>query len=121
LLADDLASAYEQTGSFLEVGVAYVQFAVGHRAHFTVMYRPELLRNGDERLDAARRRSGDALYGRVGSVAPDIDAIRAGVAAWALVHGIATLFLDANLPAELGSDPGAITRSLAPLLFQGPG
>ena len=28
-------------GRFLEVGVAYVRFAVTHRAHFEVMYRPD--------------------------------------------------------------------------------
>src|SRR5215471_15318282 len=32
---------------FLEMGVAYVRFAVGHRAHFEVMYRPELYHPDD--------------------------------------------------------------------------
>src|SRR5215475_11076814 len=36
---------------FLEMGVAYVRFAVTHRAHFEVMYRPELYHP-----DAGRRR-----------------------------------------------------------------
>jgi AcrR family transcriptional regulator len=118
-MADDLGAAYERTGSFLEVGVAYVEFAVGHPAHFAVMFRPELLRTHDPRLDAARRRSSDGLYGRVGSVAPDVDALRAGVAAWALVHGVATLYLGGNLPPALGDDPAAITRSAAAQLFPG--
>jgi AcrR family transcriptional regulator len=120
LLSDALVGAYERTASFLEVGVAYVEFAVANRAHFAVMYRPELLRDDDARLAAARRRSSDALYGRVGTVAPNVEALRAGAAAWALVHGIATLYVDGNLPAGLGDDPAAITRSLAQLLFQRP-
>src|SRR5829696_3636865 len=38
-LAATLRQAYQTTGSFLEVGVAYVRFAVTHRAHFEVMFR----------------------------------------------------------------------------------
>ena len=66
LLADELQDAFGRTGSFLEVGVAYVGFAVRHRAHFEVMFRPELLRGDDPALAAARGRSRDALYGPIG-------------------------------------------------------
>ena len=119
LLADETEGAYGRTGSFLEVGVAYVGFAIRHRAHFEVMFRPDLLRADDPALAAAQLRSGEALYGHVGSVAPGPDAVtlRAGVAAWALVHGIATLYLDGNLPPALGDDPEAITREIAVQLF----
>jgi AcrR family transcriptional regulator len=120
LFAGELNAAFARTGSFLEVGVAYVLFAVRHRAHFEVMFRPELLRAGDPALDAARQRSRDALYGTIGSVPlpPDADTLRAGVAAWALVHGLATLYLDGNLPRELGDDPETIARSIAGQLFR---
>ena len=117
LLADQLEAAWERTGSFLEVGVAYVGFAVRHRAQFAVMFRPELLDAEDPALVAAQERSSRALYGGVGSVAPQADAIRAGVAAWALVHGLATLYLDGNLPAQLGDDPEVIARDAAGYLF----
>ena len=119
LLADELGAAFERTGSFLEVGVAYVGFAVRHPAHFAVMFRPDLLRADDPELDAARRRSSDALYGTVGSVpvVSEEDTLRAGVAGWALVHGLATLYLGGNLPPALGDDPEAIARSSASLLF----
>jgi AcrR family transcriptional regulator len=121
LLADDLNAAFAATGSFLEVGVAYVGFAVRHRAHFEVMFRPELLRADDPALTAARRRSREALYGTIGSVGlPAGTAILApGVAAWALVHGLATLYLDGNLPPALGDDPEAIARKVASNLFSG--
>jgi AcrR family transcriptional regulator len=120
LLADETAGAFSRTGSFLEVGVAYVGFAVRHRAHFEVMFRPELLRADDPALAAARRRSGEALYGPVGTVAldPSSDTLRAGVAAWALVHGLATLYLDGNLPPALGDDPEVIAREIAVHLFR---
>jgi AcrR family transcriptional regulator len=121
LLADDLNAAFAATGSFLEVGVAYVGFAVRHRAHFEVMFRPEMLRADDPALTAARRRSREALYGTIGSVRlPAGTAILApGVAAWALVHGLATLYLDGNLPPALGDDPEAIARKVASNLFSG--
>lgn len=119
MLAAELWAAFERTGSFLEVGVAYVGFAVNHRAHFEVMFRPELLRGDDPALAAARQRSREALYGPLGGVPLDTgaDAMRAGVAAWALVHGLATLYLDGNLPPALGDDPEAITREIAVHLF----
>jgi AcrR family transcriptional regulator len=121
LLADELNAAFASTGSFLEVGVAYVGFAVRHRAHFEVMFRPELLRADDHALAAARQRSREALYGPLGSVPLDsgTDSLRAGVAAWALVHGLATLYLGGNLPPTLGNDPEAITREIAVYLFPG--
>ena len=53
-LAATLREVYEATGSFLEVGVAYVGFAVNHRAHFEVMFRPELYRTDDPELVRAR-------------------------------------------------------------------
>jgi AcrR family transcriptional regulator len=119
LLADELNAAFATTGSFLEVGVAYVGFAVRHRAHFEVMFRPELLSAADPALAAARLRSREALYGSLGSVPLDArtDALGAGVAAWALVHGLATLYLDGNLPEALGQDPEAIARRIAGHLF----
>ena len=69
LLADELAAAWADTGRFLEVGVAYVRFAVAHPAHFAVMFRPELLHLDDPALRAAKARSDAALYGGVEQVA----------------------------------------------------
>jgi AcrR family transcriptional regulator len=117
LLADELSETFERTRSFLEVGVAYVRFAVRHPAHFAVMYRPELLRDDDPALADARRRASGVLYGGVGSAAPDADALQAGVAAWSLVHGLATLYLGRNLPPALGDDAESIARDAARFLF----
>jgi AcrR family transcriptional regulator len=120
MLADELNAAFASTGSFLEVGVAYVGFAVRHRAHFEVMFRPELLRGDDPALAAARQRSREALYGTIGSVGlpAGTDTLGAGVAAWALVHGLATLYLGGNLPPTLGDDAEAIAREIAVHLFR---
>src|SRR3954468_1172678 len=34
-------------GAFLDAGLAYIEFAVDHPAHFAVMYRPDLYRADD--------------------------------------------------------------------------
>jgi AcrR family transcriptional regulator len=120
MLANELRRSYARTGSFLEVGVAYVHFAVRHRAHFEVMYRPELYRTDDPDLEAARQQAGAVLYGPLGD-RPDVAPAQmrhAGLAAWSLVHGLATLLLTGNLPPEASQDPEALTRVVAGYLFQ---
>jgi hypothetical protein len=72
---------------------------------------------------AARHRAADALNGGVGTVAatrrgPDIPL--AGTAAWCLVHGFATLWLNHALPPNLGDDPQAAARNVAAILFRAP-
>jgi hypothetical protein len=95
------------------VGVAYVRFAVSHRAHFEVMYRPELYRPDDAEVRQARAAAAVLLYG---TASPDAGQLAAGAAAWSLVHGLATLWLNGNLPEQLGTDPEDITRIVAPYL-----
>lgn len=123
LLADALTDAQQRTGSVLEVGVAYVRFAVGHRAHFEVMYRPDLYHADDPVVRAARDRAGEALYSGIGSL-PDgragHDARLAGVAAWSLVHGFATLWLTGVLPSGLGDDLETTARAVVGILFRAP-
>src|SRR5215471_5826327 len=98
---------------FLEMGVAYVRFAVTHRAHFEVMYRPELYHPDDPEVSRARADAAALLYG---TASPDAAQLAAGAAAWSLVHGLATLWLNGNLPEQLGHDPEEITRIVAPHL-----
>jgi AcrR family transcriptional regulator len=118
-LAVTLREAHEATGSFLEVGVAYVRFAVTHRAHFELMFRPELYRTEDPELVRARDAARAMLYPPAAEVTdgPDGGDVRAGVAAWSLVHGLATLWLNQNLPPQLGDDPEQIAREVARYLF----
>jgi AcrR family transcriptional regulator len=123
LLAEALTTVQRDTREFLEVGVAYVRFAIDHRAHFEVMYRPDLYRPDDPAVQAARQRAADALYGGPGSLpaaqrGPDVRL--AGVAAWSLVHGFATLWLNHALPEGLGDDPEAAARAVAAILFRAP-
>ena len=117
-LAATLRDTYQATGSFLEVGVAYVGFAVTHRAHFEVMFRPELYRTDDPDLVRARDGARSLLYPpAAAATSPGGDEVRAAVAAWSLAHGLATLWLNRNLPPQLGDDPEQIAREVARYLF----
>jgi AcrR family transcriptional regulator len=110
LLGEALRQAHETRRSFLESGVAYVRFAVTHRAHFEVMFRPELYHRDDEEVLAAKAVTAALLY-RTENASEE--QFRTGIAAWAIVHGIATLWLNGNLPQRLGDDPEEITRAIA--------
>lgn len=114
LLAADLARAWAEAGSFLDVGVAYVRFALERRSYFAVMFRPELYDPADPEVAAARGAARALLYGPPGAVAgpPDAAAREIGLAAWSLAHGFATLWLDGNLVAESAADPEHLARAV---------
>ncbi|MGC5018548.1 TetR/AcrR family transcriptional regulator [Micromonospora sp. DT47] len=139
---DRLAAALGRAGDdLLEVGVAYVRFAVDHRAHFEVMFRPDLYRGDDAGVTAARARAGAALRGGVAALrgrsaggprrevgAQPIPAGGAGpewpdadpdtLAAWSIVHGFATLWLAGALPLRADTDPESAARAVIRRLFE---
>lgn len=127
LLAERLVSVRESGQGFIESGVAYVEFAVEHPAHFHVMFSAALL-DDDPELHAARASTFAELRTGVDrlSSGPIEDAAAAALAAWALVHGIATLALSGNLdaaalrPLIAGGDLSAITRRAAGMLYGSP-
>ncbi|MCX5412052.1 TetR/AcrR family transcriptional regulator [Streptomyces sp. NBC_00059] len=120
LFADALTDAPD----LRERGVAYVRFATGHPAHFQVMFRPELHRADDQDLLAAKERATEALRAGVSGLSDadrGDDARLAGIAAWSLAHGFATLLLSGNLEGPVdGRDPAEVFRVLAGLLFDSP-
>jgi AcrR family transcriptional regulator len=109
LLGEALTAAREQ-GSFLEVGVAYVEFALAHPAHFDVMYQPGLYDLADPERQEAKAATAALLYGTTDA---DPEQLAAGVAAWSIVHGLATLWRNGNVPPALGDDPLEVTRLVA--------
>lgn len=131
LLSARLRTARETGGSFLDVGVAYVSFAVEHPAHFEVMFSPKLLDPDDPDLAAAQEATFAELRGGIAALEESgrvEDAPAAVLAAWSLVHGIATLALTGNLQASalFGTAGGtedllAITRRSGALLFPASG
>lgn len=121
LLSAELQRADSETGSFIEVGVAYVRFSLQHRAYFEVMFRPDLLDPDDSALLEARLNARQMLYGPLTQRGEDVssaDVLHAGVAAWSLVHGFATLWNIGILPPQLGDDPEEAARSIASVLFR---
>lgn len=123
LLADELEAAPAPSDIY-RLGTAYVTFATRHRAHFDVMFRPDLYRSDDAGLVAAQQRAGAALRRGVATLPPDRrgeDTVLASMSAWSLVHGFATLWLQQMLPAELGDSPEAAFRAISTFLFEGRG
>uniref|UniRef100_A0A831TL55 TetR/AcrR family transcriptional regulator n=1 Tax=Thermorudis peleae TaxID=1382356 RepID=A0A831TL55_9BACT len=121
LLAATLREAWERTGNFLDVGVAYVRFSIEHRPYVAVMFRPELYRAGDPALVEARQAASELLYGPLRQLArddPALDPLRAGLAAWSLAHGFAELWTTGALPPELGDDPEQAARDVLAYLFR---
>lgn len=115
-----LATALREAPDLKEAGVRYVRFAREHPAHFQVMFSPGLLRADDLELATARALTGDALREAVSGVDPEgIEPRLAGVAAWSLAHGFATLLLGHNLDGPVdGRDPEEVFRTLAGMLFR---
>ncbi len=117
----ELSQVAAETGSFLEVGVAYVRFAVENKGFFEVMFQPELFDANDPDLIEARTLSSRTLYGPLstrgaGEVSNDV--LRTGVAAWSLVHGFATLWLNRIVPPGLGEDPEEAARAVLSSIFK---
>jgi AcrR family transcriptional regulator len=117
LLADTLEAARER--GFLETGVAYVSFAVEHPAHFTVMFGTGG-HDSDPDLAAARDRAGAILDEGVADLPhppPEPDRHDAAIAAWSLVHGFATLWLNGALALTSDADPTATARRIVNALL----
>jgi AcrR family transcriptional regulator len=117
MLAEETAAPADTGGSVVEVGRAYLRFALTHPAHFAVMFRPELYRPDDDAVVAARDRAGEVLFGVVGTaMGPSASAEEvwsAVVASWSMAHGFATLWVSGNFYPEVGPDPEAALASAA--------
>jgi AcrR family transcriptional regulator len=92
-------------------GLAYVDYALVHRARFQLMFRSDRLDFGNERLVAAGRRAYAHLEETMAQVSADAGAGSAllhekTALAWSIVHGFATLMLDHRDFAEgAGGNP----------------
>jgi AcrR family transcriptional regulator len=93
------------TAQLAGAGIGYLHFAIGHPAHFEVMWRNDLLHAGDPDLVAASavtwNRLLDGVKGRQAlGWAPGADPVTVAELLWASVHGLATLWLGGTLPAN---------------------
>jgi AcrR family transcriptional regulator len=113
LLAAATGAAWDRRRQMLDVGLAYIRFAIGNRAHFEVMFRPELFDPDDPAVTAARDRAAAVIFETVTvSLGEDAaDRLWGGViGVWAFVHGFSTLWLSGTFYPEVGEDPEAAAR-----------
>ena len=106
-------------------GRAYTGFAVGHPAHFAVMWQRDLLHPDDPALAAASDATFALLLAGVRDVqaegwAAGADPQTVAFLAWSVVHGLATLWLSGSLDHagrpfdEIAAEVGALLgRTLA--------
>lgn len=107
LLRDHLAAAVPpqvepDRFDFTQVGLAYVEFAATHPAHFAVMFRPEHVHEEDEDYLREAVEAFTVLLDAVRILRDDLEAddpriLDAATGAWSLVHGFATLWLEGTL------------------------
>ena len=94
------AASRSQRDPLSAMGMAYVRFALSRRGVFRLMFGPELAKRADfPELKSAADQAFQWLKGGVqprGRAAQD--SYLAAIAPWALVHGLAQLFLDGVLP-----------------------
>ncbi|WP_204801672.1 TetR/AcrR family transcriptional regulator [Mycobacterium riyadhense] len=120
LLAEALADARPQ---FADAALAYVRFAIEHPGHYQVMFNRSLLDGADAELTAAEAAAAAELARGVATLRDPnarADPAYARLAAWSLVHGFSTLWLnDAVNPEVRAVDPMDSVARIARLLFEG--
>jgi AcrR family transcriptional regulator len=112
---------------FQRMGIAYVQVACGHASQYSLMFG----RGGPDKgrfatLDAAADDAFELLVGAVaecqtaGLIRP-ADPKNFALAAWALMHGLATLAIEGQLDQALSSLGGLdqVAEMVAAALFEG--
>ena len=119
LLAGALIAA---RGDFTAAALAYVRFAIAHPGHYQVMFNKSLLDAADAELAAAEAAAGAELSRGVATLRdPNAQADPAGaqLAAWSLVHGFSTLWLNDAVNAQVRQrDPTDTVMRIASMLFE---
>ena len=109
------------------IGVAYVRFAIGHPAHYRVMFGAfQVARGVYPELDEASRVAFAPLVEAIvsGQKAESVregDPIRLAWTAWSLVHGLATLHIDGKLPLSSEEEIAAAATFATWTLIEGLG
>lgn len=114
-LADVLA---DHDDDIHTMGNAYVAWALDHPGHYAVMWQPRLLDETSAEFGAARGRAWTLLSGAVATtpaVASPLEHQADAHAAFALVHGLASIWLSGALvpPADPATLTAMITSRLA--------
>lgn len=106
---------------FTDAALAYVRFAIDHPGHYEVMFDKSLLDASNAELTAAQSAAGAELARGVATLGDPnarADPTGAQLAAWSLVHGFATLWLNGAVNDEVrAADPMHTVRRIAAMLF----
>ncbi len=117
------AALVDARGNFADAALAYVRFAIGHPGHYEVMFNKSLLDVSNPELAAAESAAGAELSRGVAALTdPKAHADPAGaqLAAWSLVHGFSTLWLNDAVNAQVrATDPMDTVMRIATMLFEG--
>jgi AcrR family transcriptional regulator len=103
------------------VGRGYVRFATTESAQFDVMFRVDALDESDAELLAATEAAYVLLLATIERCRQEgfvegRDPVLVAVAAWSLVHGLASLWISGRLAGRTSaSDPDVLARDVAAL------
>jgi AcrR family transcriptional regulator len=113
----EAAASRPGADGFAEMGVAYVAFATRHPALFRLLFGPEsAARHVHPEVAAAAQRAFGQLLSQAAAAGPggEAEIRRRALAAWSMVHGLASLLVDGQLK-PLGLErapPEALARAL---------
>jgi AcrR family transcriptional regulator len=118
LAASQAADGAEELAA---IGRGYVRFAVGHPAHFEVMFRLDALNPANNEFAAASEMAYELLTatiercraaGRLQGRSPEVVA----VSAWSLVHGLSALWISGRLSERITEqDPQRLAGAVSDL------
>lgn len=121
-VAAAVAGEHDPTAGMVAGGVAYVRFAIDRRGHFEVMWRTDLLHLADPAYLTAASGAFVTLrqsveHAQEDGWRPRGDTAELTIAAWAVVHGLASLHNAGILAmATSGRDPTELAESITALL-----
>jgi AcrR family transcriptional regulator len=114
------AGAGEDAGAYLTgLGRGYIRFALAHRGHFRVMFRPELRAHLEVPLSETLRDAFTLLEEAIdrcqkAGVAPAGDPRPLILLAWSTVHGASALWIDGSLGDEHMVPDGEALAAMVP-------
>jgi AcrR family transcriptional regulator len=122
MVASRDAAAPDASAKLAAMGKAYVTFALTHAGHFRVMFRGEAKTALAQGPSASSERTFDLLVQVIqdcqrAGTAPPGDTRPLVLAAWSVVHGMATLWLDGSLP-KTQLDPARLVPVVTNLISQ---
>ncbi|MGB9308751.1 MAG: TetR/AcrR family transcriptional regulator [Mycobacterium sp.] len=103
----------------IELGNAYVRWAVAHPDHYRVMFGAEINKADHPTLAVAAEQAFGDLLGAITGIIKDQDPLEIAGPLWSLVHGVASLAIGGELDAVgIRQDPetmlaGTVARLLA--------